>query len=137
MSSAEDETASVFYNSQRAVPTTFVITQLGYPQPSTPLKTDNETTNNFIHDNITQNLSKFWDLRFYWLRDQKAQGNFNFFWAKSEENHGDSSAKHRYVTDKVTDSLSNLSYHRAILPRYVADKFSEQPNPIYASLHLR
>ena len=41
------------------------------PQKSTPLKTDNATANVSVHDNITKNKSKSWDLRFYWLRNKK------------------------------------------------------------------
>ena len=57
---------------------------------------------------------------FYWLRDKKAQVNFDFCCAKSKENHADSWGKHYpayyhrvicslNVVDKVTGSLSYLS----------------------------
>ena len=53
-SSAEAETSGIFHNTQRAVPIRYMLIQLGHPQPPTPVKTDNETSNNFIYNNITQ-----------------------------------------------------------------------------------
>ena len=50
------ETASVFNNAQLHIPTLYVLTQFGHPQFLTPLKTYNETTKNFIHNNVAQNV---------------------------------------------------------------------------------
>ena len=54
-----------------------MLIQLGHPQPSIPIKTDNETANNFIHNNVAQKLSKSWDMRYYWLRDQHNQNSLS------------------------------------------------------------
>jgi hypothetical protein len=42
----------------------------GHPQLATPLKTDNSTSNSFVHANIKQRRSKTWDMRWNWLRDK-------------------------------------------------------------------
>ena len=53
-SSAEAETAGVFHNAQHAIPLRYMLTQLQHPQPPTPIKCDNETSEKFIHNNITK-----------------------------------------------------------------------------------
>lgn len=116
-SSAEAETAGLFHNAQRAVPIRYMLSKLGHTQPSTPVKTDNETARNFIHNNITQKRSKSWDMRYYWLRDQHNQNNFDFYWDKSENNHGDYWTKHFPAI-----------YHRFIRATYVLDENTCEQN---------
>jgi len=116
-SSAEAESAGLFHNAQRAVPIRYMQSQLGHPQPPTPMKTDNETTNNFIHNNVMQKRSKSWDMRYYWLRDQHNQNNFDFYWDKSENNHGDYWTKHFPAI-----------YHRFIRATYVLDEKTCEQN---------
>ena len=40
-SAAECETAAVFHNAQQAIPIQYILTQIGHPQPVTPLMMDN------------------------------------------------------------------------------------------------
>ena len=117
-SSAEAETAGVFHNAQRAVPIRYLLTQLGHPQPATPIKCDNETTRNFIHKNITQKRSKSWDMRYNYLKDQQELNNFDTYWAKSEDMESNYYTKHftaRYHkmkrADHVKDKLVNVVNH--------------------------
>ena len=79
-SAAEAETAGVFHNAHTAIPLRTILTALHHPQPPTPLKTDNTTTTGFIHKNIHQKRSKYWDMRYFWLRDMAAQKQFKFYW---------------------------------------------------------
>ena len=53
-SAAKCETAAVFHNAQQAIPIQHILTQIGHPQPVTPLIMDNTITENFIKNNITQ-----------------------------------------------------------------------------------
>ena len=46
---AEAETAGLFHNVQAAHPIRCILIELRHPQPVTPLKTGNATTNAFIH----------------------------------------------------------------------------------------
>ena len=59
-SSVETKTAGVFVNSQQALHTRHDLMSLNHPQPPTLLKTDNSTTNGFVHKKIatetTQNF---------------------------------------------------------------------------------
>ena len=70
-SAAEDETAGVFHNAQTVIPIRRILEALNHPHPPTRIKTDNSTTNSFIHNDIQQQQSKSWNMRYFWLRDKK------------------------------------------------------------------
>jgi len=76
---AESEIAGVFFNAQKAIPIRYMLEQLGHQQPATPIKTDNSTTKGFVHNNIHQNRSKSWDMRYHWLRDRQTKKEFNIY----------------------------------------------------------
>ena len=109
-SSAEAETAGIFHNAQTAVPIRHMLNELGHPQPPTPIKTDNLTANNFIHNNINQKRSKSWDMRYYWLRDRQEQKQFDYYWDKGDNNEADYYTKHH-----------TAKHHRETRNKYVID----------------
>ena len=84
-SSAEAETARIFHNAQVAIPIRYMLNQLGHQQSPTPLQTDNETSLNFIKNNIRQKRSKSWDMKYYWLRDKKNEEQFDYYWNSSKK----------------------------------------------------
>ena len=43
---------------------------LGHHQKIIPLKTDNSTADAFSNSTLKEKLSKAWDIRLYWLKDQ-------------------------------------------------------------------
>ena len=98
-SSAEVETAGVYHNAQVALPIRILLQALNHTQPPTPIKTDNSTANGFIYDNIHKNISKSWDIRYYWLRDIQTQQQFLFFWNKGSNNEED------YFTKKIQQNI--------------------------------
>jgi hypothetical protein len=51
-SAAEAETGGVFGNAQEAIACQISLRALGHPQTATPIKTDNSTSNSFVHANI-------------------------------------------------------------------------------------
>ena len=57
-SSAECETAVVFHNVRRATPIRYMLQQLRYPQPPTPIILDNSAIENFIKNYINKKRSK-------------------------------------------------------------------------------
>ena len=110
-SSAEAETAGLFHNAQVAIPIRYILTEMGHPQPATPIKTDNATANAFVHANITQRKSKSWDMRYYWLREKDQQEILDIYWDRGDANHADYYTKHHPII-----------YHRTTRNRYVHDQ---------------
>jgi hypothetical protein len=107
-SAAETETAGVFGNAQETIPCRISLLALGHPQPATPLKTDNSTSDSFVHANIKQRRSKTWDMRWNWLRDKATHEQLRIYWDKGENNNADYFTKHHPP-----------AHHRAMRPKYV------------------
>jgi hypothetical protein len=93
-SAAEAELAALFHNGKTACPLRICLTELGHPQPPTPIVTDNSTASGIANDTIKQKRSKAIDMRFYWIRDRARQGQFQIYWKKGALNKADYFTKH-------------------------------------------
>ena len=107
-SAAEAETGGVYGNAQEAIACRISLHALGHTQPATPLKTDNSTSNSFVHANIKQRRSKTWDMCWNWLPDKVTHEQLRIYWDKSVNNHADYFTKHHPPT-----------HHRSLRPQYV------------------
>ena len=112
-SAAEAETGGLFGNGQEIIPLRRGLNALDHPQPPTPVKTDNTTSDSFVHSNIRQRRSKTWDMRWNWLRDKKTHHDLKYYWAPGKENFADYHTKH-----------FPPSYHRKIRPTYILKGFN-------------
>jgi len=68
--------------------------EMGWPQPATPIKTDNAVAEGIINDKVKQRRSKAIDMRFYWVRDRVRQGQFRIHWKPGSANNADYYTKH-------------------------------------------
>jgi hypothetical protein len=93
-SAAEAELAGLFHNAKEACPIRICLEELGHPQPSTPIVTDNSTAVGIATDTIKQKRSKAIDMRFYWIRDRVKQKQFQVLWRKGTLNKADYFTKH-------------------------------------------
>ena len=57
-SAAEAETGGLFGNGQEIIPIRRGLDALDHPQPPTPVKTDNTTSNSFVHSDIQKTKVK-------------------------------------------------------------------------------
>jgi hypothetical protein len=69
-SAAEAEVTGIYLNAQEGVSERDCLIEMGYPQPPTPIQTDNTTSRGIITGTIKQKQSKAIDMRFYWLKDR-------------------------------------------------------------------
>ena len=92
-SAAEAEVAALYMNARLAVSIRIALIELGHPQPATKIKTDNTTADGIINGTIKQHRSKAIDMRFYWLKDRAAQGQFHIYWAPGQHNFADYQTK--------------------------------------------
>ena len=63
--------------------------ELDHPQPPTPLKTNNSTSDGITNKTIKQRQSKANDKRFYWIKDRIEPGEFRVFWGPGKYNLAD------------------------------------------------
>ena len=107
--------AGIFYNEQTVLQLRRILHALGHHQPPTPIKTDNKTTKNFVHNNMHLRKSKTWDMQYYWLRDQSELKNIKVYWKRGKDEEDPNKA------DYHTKHHSTV-HHRGVRPFYVHDK---------------
>jgi hypothetical protein len=95
-SAAEAGIGSLFLNAQDAVPIRTALEEMGHKQPQsgTPIETDNSTAHGILHATVRMKRSKAFDMRYHWLQDRVAQGQFNLYWAPGKQNGADYFSKH-------------------------------------------
>ena len=133
-SAAEAELAALFINGQEAVALRNCLEAMGFPQPATPLKTDNTTACGILNNTMKQKRSKAIDVRFYWLRDRAQQGQFYIFWDSGKNNLADFHTKHHppcyhkinrpiqsYIEDLSPESLQGCIEMMNSDPRKLGD----------------
>ena len=93
-SASEAELGALFLNAREATTIRTTLVDLGYPQPPTPLITDNLCAAGIANDTVKQKRSKAIDMRFYWIVDRIKQNMFLVHWRKGLENLADYFTKH-------------------------------------------
>ena len=105
-SAAEAELAALFINAREAIPARMALETMGHPQPKTPMQTNNSTAYGVVNSNIMPRRTKAQDMRFWWLRDREAQGQFRIYWASGKDNRADYHTKHHCA-----------AHHQMVRPR--------------------
>ena len=93
-SAADAETGALFIVAQEMVPLRNMLTEMGWPQPRSPLQTDNSTANGYVNNTIIVKRLKSAEMRLDWLRCREAQGQFRIYWDKGAHNLADYHTKH-------------------------------------------
>jgi hypothetical protein len=93
-SASEAKIGALFENTKRATILRITLEEMGYPQPPTPVQTENSTACGIANDNIKQQRSRAIDMRFYWVRDRVNQGQFHIYWGPGKLNLADYYSKH-------------------------------------------
>jgi len=93
-SAAEVELGALFITTKKVLPIRQTLIEMGWPQPPTPVQTDNTTAVGVVNKTLVSNKLKSMDLRYHWLRCRAAQEQLRFYWDKGSSNWGDYSTKH-------------------------------------------
>ena len=88
-SAAEAEIGALFMVAQDMVPLRNMLNEMGWPQPRSPIQTDNSTANGYVNNTIVVKRLKAADMRIDWLRCREAQGQFRIYWDKGPNNNAD------------------------------------------------
>jgi hypothetical protein len=99
---AEAELGALFLNAKEGKYLRQILTKMGHPQPRTPIQTDNTMAEGVINNKILQpKRTKVMDMRFHWLCDREAQGQFCIHWRPGKMNLADYFTKHHSPTHHV------------------------------------
>ncbi len=93
-SAAEAELGSLYINARKGVQERQILTEMGHPQPPTPIQVDNSTAESIINNRVQPNRTKAMDMRFHWLHDRETQKQFRIYWRPGPTNLGDYWTKH-------------------------------------------
>jgi hypothetical protein len=93
-SAAEAELGALYLNAKEAIHIRQILTEMGHPQPRTPIQTDNSTAAGVVNSTIQPKRTKAMDMRFHWLRDREAQGQLRIYWRPGKTNRADYFTKH-------------------------------------------
>ena len=121
-SAAEAEIGACYLNGQDGVPIRTTLTEMGHPQPPTPIQVDNTTAQSFAAGTMKQKRSKSIDMNFYWLQDRESQLHFHFYWGPGTSNLADYHSKHH-----------SPAHHRRMRPTYI---YTQQQAPTYLAACL-
>ena len=106
----EAEIGGVFINAEAGEANRRTLSDLGYPQDATPIITDNTTAQGFAHKTIRLKRSKAMDMRWYWVQDRIANGDYVVTWGPGADNAAD------YLT-----KVHPAKHYRALRHHYVQD----------------
>jgi hypothetical protein len=107
-SAAEAELGGLYINAREAVPARITLEEMGWPQPPTPVQTDNTMAHGVVTNKIQPRRTKAMDMRFHWLRDRENQKQFRFYWRPGAMNLGDYPTKHHAA-----------AHHKNVRPEYL------------------
>jgi hypothetical protein len=92
--STEAEIAALFIVDREIVPHQQTLIDMGWPQPKSPIQTNNSTAVGVTNNTIVPEQSKMMDMRLWWLRCWGSQNQFRYYWGASSKNWADYSTKH-------------------------------------------
>jgi len=107
-SAAEAEVGGLFENMRDATSLRNTLTDMGYPQPATPIQTDNKCAEGIANGNVKSKRSKAFDMRYHWVRDRVRQAQFHVYWREGGHNLADYFTKDHPV-----------AHHKAMRPFYI------------------
>jgi hypothetical protein len=93
-SAAEAELAALFIAAREMVPHRQTLIDMGWPQPRSPVQTDNSTAIGVTNKTIVPKRAKMMDMRLWWLRCRGSQKQFRYYWDAGSKNWADYSTKH-------------------------------------------
>ena len=87
-SAAEAELGALFINAKEAKIIRIILSELGHPQPPTPIHVDNTTAVGIVNNTIKRQRSRSMEMRYFWLLDQEVQKYMNVQHHPGQENLG-------------------------------------------------
>ena len=80
-SSAESELGALFITVKELINLRQTLIKMRWPQPPSPIQTDNSTAVGVVNQTIVPWRIKSMDVLFQWLHCRKSQGKFRFYWS--------------------------------------------------------
>jgi hypothetical protein len=93
-SAAEAELSALYHNCQMGILFRLTLTEMGHPQPKTPVHCNNATVVGIANNSIKRQQPRSMEMRFFWVGDKIAQNMYDVSWHPGMENLADYQSKH-------------------------------------------
>ena len=126
-SAAEAKYAAIFMNAQAAAFHRNILHALGHPQPPTIIFSDNTTAIGLSNKTVKPKRAKAMDMRFHWIQDRIAQGQFTVQYREGEHNLADFFTKALPVASHhaVMKFLVNVPFRSPVQRRELAKQLAK------------
>jgi hypothetical protein len=117
-SAAEAERGALFHNCQGGIISQQTLSDVGHPQPKTPVHCDNAMAVGISNNTIKQQRLHSMEMQYFWVGDKVANRMYNLSWHPGQENLADYQSKHHIG-----------SHHQAVRPWYLHQENSPRVLP--------
>jgi hypothetical protein len=93
-SASESELAALFVMAREMIPHHQTLIAMGWPQPKSPIQTDNSTAAGVTNKTIVPRRAKMMDMRLWWLWCRGSRDQFCYYWDAGSKNWADYHTKH-------------------------------------------
>jgi hypothetical protein len=93
-SATKSELAALFVTTREMIPHRQILIFMGWPQPKSPIQTDNSTAAGVTNKTIAPRWAKMMDMRFWWLPCHASHDQFRYYWDAGSKNWADYHTKH-------------------------------------------
>jgi hypothetical protein len=91
---AKSELAALFITTREMIPHRQTLIAMGWPQPKSPIQTNNSTAAGVTNKTIVPHRSKMTDMQFWWLCCHASQDLLQYYWDAGTKNWADYHTKH-------------------------------------------
>ena len=107
---AEAELAALFITARKMVPHWQTLINMRWPQPCSPVQTDNSTAIRVTNKTIVAKRAKMMDMRLWRLQCRGSQKQFPYYWDAGSKNWADYSTKHHHESTTKPTMLHKKAY---------------------------
>jgi hypothetical protein len=95
---AKSELAALFVTAREMIPHRQTLISMGWPQPKSPIQTDNSTATGSTNKTIVPCRARMMDMHFWWLLCRASQDQFHYYLDAGSKNWTDYHTKHHLDT---------------------------------------
>jgi hypothetical protein len=93
-SAAKSELVALFITAREMIPHRQTLIDMGWPQPKSPIQTNNSTAAGVTNKTIVPCRAKMMDMRLWWLQCRGSQNHFCYYWDSRSKNWANYHTKH-------------------------------------------
>ena len=71
----------LYITAKHFIPLQNTLIEMGWPQPQSPIQTENSTVVVFTNKTIVNKATKSEDMKLWWIRDRESQDQFRYYWS--------------------------------------------------------